>query len=433
MSEISRIFADKNAKGVVLGATTSSLATLSFSAALSMYIMDLTGSAIDLSFTLLIGMLPFVLFSLIAGVVCDRFDRKRIFISADLIRVALGICLLVALPLVPREWIIWVINVVVFLFATLEVFVVASFNSILPEVVKKDKLVDVNNILNGFKGSTQLVAPVVGVSLYAFIGISATITMLIICYFLSYIFESKISYQQPPRKSNETIGTIIKQEMQGFKSLITNDVRILSLNINGFATHLVMLPFLLIGLPYLITQVFKGSTVEYGIVEMFAAAGGLLSVLLVPKVKHLGNSKNLMLGMFGMLVGVALFTLMLNPSFSDILSNSQWLRVSYFSVANFIIFLSFGFYGVFFVSFLQQNIEPAKLGKGMAVQIMFIGTGRLLGFSFFGFLFTQSLETATTVLILGILAKFIIHIPFIIADRKKNRPADDEQLPQTVL
>ncbi len=79
MIGIKNIFSNRNAKGVILGATTSSLATLSFSAALAMYIMDLTGSAIDLGFTLLIGMLPFVLFSLIAGVICDRFNRKLIF------------------------------------------------------------------------------------------------------------------------------------------------------------------------------------------------------------------------------------------------------------------------------------------------------------------------------------------------------------------
>ena len=57
--------------------------------ALPWLVLDLTGSKTTTSLVALSVYLPAVLFSLMAGVVADRFDRRRVMIFSDLTRMVL--------------------------------------------------------------------------------------------------------------------------------------------------------------------------------------------------------------------------------------------------------------------------------------------------------------------------------------------------------
>lgn len=85
----------------------------------------------------------------------------------------------------------------------------------------------------------------------------------------------------------------------------------------------------------------------------------------------------------------------------------------------FVIYLCFGYYGVYFSSFLQQNISASNMSKGMSTVMMLNSLGRMLGFSLFGFLFSYSINMAVFVLIGGMILKVIIHIPFLVIEKAK--------------
>ncbi|EDZ51628.1 hypothetical protein ABE55_09065 [Bacillus thuringiensis] len=418
------VFREKINRQIIVGALTSRIGTLSFTAALSLYVLQITGNPGDLGLTLLMGTLPFFALGLLTGVICDRFDKKKIVVVCDIARIIIGALFLLSLFFVEQEDQISIIYVVVILFSVFEAFLQTSFSSILPEIIDKEKLVDVNSSLSGLGEVARLIGPVLGTVLYSFLGIYTVVGFIIVCFFISVVFEIGIPYKMKKRDSEgEGLGSIVKQELKGFRDLFTVDIRITSLFVNGFTTHLFLLPFILIGTPFLINTVLGGHPTEYGMVEMFASIGGLVSVLFIPYFKKLGVAKNLLVGMVGMIIGSLLYVFLLSGNFLLILENHFLLRITFFSACMFVIYLCFGYYGVYFSSFLQQNISSSNMSKGMSAVMMFNSLGRMIGFSLFGYLFNNSIEIAVLALIGGMLLKVIIHIPFLIVDKAKMQEA----------
>ena len=75
-------------------------------------------------------------------------------------------------------------------------------------------------------------------------------------------------------------------------------------------------------------------------------------------------------------------------------------------------------YGVYFVSFMHENVRSDMLGKGQSLVMVFNALGRILGFILFGMLFDQSLAAAVITFVVGMSLKIVVHMPFMAADRK---------------
>ena len=118
-----------------------------------------------------------------------------------------------------------------------------------------------------------------------------------------------------------------------FWQLATKDVRLTSLLSNGFTTHLFMFPFIMIGLPYLITQTFSARPVEYGYLEAVCALGGILSLLVVPHTKPWGVSKSLLRGILGMVAGSAIFLLLLVGPVAELMQEQTLARLGALTLA----------------------------------------------------------------------------------------------------
>lgn len=92
-------------------------------------VYQLTGSALSVGLMLIVTALPSMLVGLIAGVVVDRYDRRRIMIAADLAR-----ALLVGLiPLLVPFSIVW-LYVLVLLASTVAQFFDPAHESVLPAI-----------------------------------------------------------------------------------------------------------------------------------------------------------------------------------------------------------------------------------------------------------------------------------------------------------
>ncbi|MEO2211137.1 MFS transporter [Paenibacillus amylolyticus] len=419
------VFKEKINRQIIVGALTSRIGTLAFTAALSLYVLQLTGSPGALGLTLLMGTLPYFILGILTGIICDRFDKKKIIVICDIARVIIGALFFISLFFVKPEYQINIIYVVVILFAVFESFLSTSFSSILPELVEKEKLIDLNTSLGGLGEVARLIGPVLGTVLYSFLGIYIVAVFIVLCFAISVLYEMGIPYKMKKEISElKGLRSIVKRELFGFRDLFTVDLRITSLFVNGFTTHLFLLPFVLIGTPYLINTILGGHPTDYGVVEMFASIGGLVSVLFVPHYKKLGIAKNLLIGMIGMIIGAFLFLFLLSDNTLFILENSSLLRISFFASCMFVIYLCFGYYGVYFSSFLQQNISASNMSKGMSTVMMLNSLGRMLGFSLFGFLFSYSINLAVLVLIGGMILKVIIHIPFLVIDKAKMQEVE---------
>ena len=125
--------------------------------------------------------LPFLLFTLPAGVWVDRLPRRRILIAADLGRAAI----LSAVPLAYLlGWLaMWQLYVVAFAAGTLTVFFDIGYQAFLPELVSRDRLAEGNSRLEVTRSSAQVLGP----GLAGFLVGLVTAPMAILADALSYV------------------------------------------------------------------------------------------------------------------------------------------------------------------------------------------------------------------------------------------------------
>lgn len=103
--------------------------------------------------------LPWILFTLPAGVWVDRLRRRPILIGADVARALL----LASIPIAfLGDWLTLAqVYVVAFLAGTLEVFFDVAYQSYLPSVVERDELVEGNSKLELSRAGSQVIGPTV--------------------------------------------------------------------------------------------------------------------------------------------------------------------------------------------------------------------------------------------------------------------------------
>lgn len=103
--------------------------------------------------------LPYVLFSLVAGPIVDRFDRRRLMIVLDLLRAA--IILVLPFTLSP-EHDPRVILAVVFLIGCATAIFAPAKSAFLPEIVPEDQLLRANSITSTMGTLTTLFGTILG-------------------------------------------------------------------------------------------------------------------------------------------------------------------------------------------------------------------------------------------------------------------------------
>ena len=124
--------------GQLISTTGSALTSL----ASSILIYRLTGSALSVGLMLIVTAVPTLVFGLIAGVIVDRYDRKKILIASDLLRAAL----VFLIPFLISHNIIW-LYIIVLLSSSVGQFFDPAHESVIPEVASEQELSSADALL----------------------------------------------------------------------------------------------------------------------------------------------------------------------------------------------------------------------------------------------------------------------------------------------
>lgn len=111
----------------------------------------------------ILGAMPFVafaIFGLPAGVWVDRVPRKRVMVIGDLGRAA--VLLFVPLAAIANVLAMWQLYVIAYLAGVLTVFSEIAYQSILPELVDRDRLAEGNSRLEVSRSASQVIGPGIG-------------------------------------------------------------------------------------------------------------------------------------------------------------------------------------------------------------------------------------------------------------------------------
>jgi MFS family permease len=191
-----------NYRNLWLGSVVSFLGDWFNLIAAAELVSTLTNSGLAVSTLFLLRFLPLFLFSPIAGVLADRFDRRHIMIFTDLARAATVASFLLIRS--PDQ--LWLFYFLTFLQFTLSALFTPAKTAVLANIVAKEDLVTAN-ALDSFTWSTMLaLGAFAGGAVAYFFGVDASFVADALTFLISAFFISRIVMPARERELGQTGG-----------------------------------------------------------------------------------------------------------------------------------------------------------------------------------------------------------------------------------
>jgi MFS family permease len=182
-----------NLRALWLGQIVSQLGDWFNAIALYSLLYELTGSATSVAFVIVLQLLPASLVTPIVGMVIDRFDRRTIMITADIVR---GIAIL-GLLFVRTPGTVWIAYAVLIVAVSATGFFEPAKQATLPAVVAREDLVTANALSTGTWSVMLAVGASIGGLVSAAFGRDTTFILNSISFFVSAVMIARLRI--PPR------------------------------------------------------------------------------------------------------------------------------------------------------------------------------------------------------------------------------------------
>ncbi len=323
--------------------------------ALPLLILQLTGSAFNAALAYGLTFLPYVVVSVFGGVIADRFDRRMNLIVGDLIS-AMGMLAIYAASSFNAD--IVVILALSFIAACVTPLYHPSFQSMIPELVEREKLARANSMVGAVENIMMVFGPVLGGSALLLLDPKDAIlfnagTFLLSAVFLLFIRNRTVSQ----RKKNER--TVFQDIVEGFEYLWQNPIlrygAIMFFGTN-FAIH-----FFYGSYVYYLATILNASNGTIGLSVALSGIGAVAGSLAAPYLIARFDSGRIIVLSTAIAGLVTLPLLWIND---PLLIGANWGVVMFFSWVNTVTYFT-----------LRQKVVPNHLlGRAVAVT-------RLIAFS----------------------------------------------------
>lgn len=371
----------KNFTLLVLGQVSSLFGNYILKFALSMYVLDITGSAATYAGVLAVATVPTILLSPLGGILADRMNRKYIMVTLDTLS---GISVLCATLLFSDDNGIAVISVLLVVLSVLGAFESPTVQACVPQMQTGENLIKGNAVINQVAAVAALIAPILGSILYVAFGLKPIMTASVICFLLTALFEYFIKLQYIASDKQMGIVTIIKNDFSVSMSFICKkQSSILKLLLLSAIVSFFVIGTVMIGLPYIVRTILGLNAEYYGAAESVlgfsAMLGSIAAGLLTGKLKiHRLSTVLAALGAFLIPAGI----IFLIPTGAV----TRYIIVLIaFSGVQFVACI----FSIFTLSLIQQKTPNNLIGKVMAYISTITMCAQPLGQTVYGLLFDR--------------------------------------------
>ena len=381
----------KNFTLLILGQLISLFGNFILKLALSMYVLEVTGSAAIFAGTLSAATIPTILLSPLGGILADRADRRNIMVALDALT---GVSVLCAALFLSESNAIAVISTLLIILSILGAFETPTVQACIPTMLQGDNIMKGNAVVNQVASLSYLIAPMLGGVLYAMLGLKPVMYASVVCFFITALFECfiKLSYQRT--QSQGGVLQIVKQDFLSSMRYISKEQTSISkmLLLTAFSRFFVM-GITIVGLPFLVRTVLGFNAKYYGAAESALAVatilGSIAAGVLAEKLKiHKLSVLLASLGIFIIPAGIIFFlpvNAMIKYGVTVVSFCGMQAVISIFSI--------------FAVSIIQQRTPNHLIGKVMAYTSTVTLCVQPIGQIVYGFLFDRFYSTVYFVLI----------------------------------
>lgn len=143
---------------LILGQVSSLIGNYTLKFALSMYVLEQTGSASVFAGLLALSMLP-VIFCPLGGILADRANRRNIMVALDALS---GMSVLVAGFVITMGKDIFVIGALLIFLSVLGAFESPTVQACVPQMLSGDNIIKGNAVISQVASITSLITPFLG-------------------------------------------------------------------------------------------------------------------------------------------------------------------------------------------------------------------------------------------------------------------------------
>ncbi|MBS7525546.1 MFS transporter [Fusibacter paucivorans] len=254
----------------------SIIGTALYTFAISLYVLNTTGSSQQFAITLALGVMPRVLLSPIAGVILDRTDKKRMAVIMDIVNI-IWMAILLALPTLS----ITAIYAVTFGVNVTSVFYGMASEIMKPMIVMPEELIHLNGVAKVIDGLASVVAPLMGGVLILSMSIKTFILANAVSFGISAVCTAAMQLRREAEKTHEIqrFGTALKEGIAYlFADTNMRYMFLVFLNLNFYLGIAVEVP-----IPVILNQIFEVTPKAYGFVNSGFPIGLVIGALMLER------------------------------------------------------------------------------------------------------------------------------------------------------
>ena len=368
---------------VVVGQIISLFGNAAIRFALSLYLLNLTGSSALYGTVTACAFIPAILLSPIGGIVADRVNKRNIMVILDFFTAAV---ILAFSLLMNGVHLVLLLTVTLMLLYGIAGAYQPSVQASIPALVNQDNFMAANSIINTISSFASLTGPVLGGVLYSAYGLKPVLWVCEVCFIVSAVMEIFIKI---PFQKQAPDGGILKTAKADFAEsirFIRKEKPVIGKALFVICgINLFLAAMIIVALPYLVTEVLDLEAAQanrlYGLAEGALAAGGLsggIGAGIFADRLHIHKSGNLVIS-----CAVCVFPV----SVSLILFSSGIINYFVITACCFTIMVFSTIFTVQMMSFIQTETPRNLIGKVIAVILTVSMCAQPLGSALYGVLF----------------------------------------------
>ena len=371
----------KNFTLLVLGQASSLFGNYILRLALSMYVLEVTGSAAVFAGILSLATIPTIFLSPIGGNLADRADRRNIMVALDALT---GMSVLCAAVFLSGDNVVIVISVLLVALSVLGAFETPTVQACIPQMLAGDNIIKGNAVVNQVASISYLIAPLLGGILYAAVGLKPVMYASVVCFFVTALFECFIKLGHQAREFQGNVLSMVKNDFSGsIRFIMKERPDIMKMLLLAAFSRFFVMGVTLVGLPFLVRAVLGLDARFYGGAESAMAVatilGSIAAGLLTGKLKSGRLSYVLVaIGICIIPAGVIfLFPFGVMTRYTVIVAAFCGMQAA------------ISVFSIFAVSMIQQNTPDELIGKIMAYTSAVTLCAQPVGQMVYGFLFDR--------------------------------------------
>lgn len=284
---------------LILGTLATNSAFWMYQVAVGWLALNMTDSPFFVGLAGFAGGIPLLLFSLPAGLLIDRYDRRLILLLAQIgvMAVSASFALFVSTDVI-REWSMLLL---VAIYGTIMTFVFPVRTSMVPSLVSRSDLANAVALNAAGQNSTRVIGPTLAGVFIGTIGVSATFAVAAALQILALLATMKLPSSQPVPRAKS--GSGLSGLTVGLR-IVAKDPFLLALVIIALAPTVLVMPYLNLMPVFARDELDLGST---GLGVLLASTGlgtvaGALSVARSARFRAWKNAQVITAGGFAVLV-----------------------------------------------------------------------------------------------------------------------------------